>query len=92
MSSGLYDGVSGLAYGTGLYRNVSGLSPGGGFSPPPSGEPQPWLVLDFIGASAAALDRTLSLDFTLPPFGTYTAFATDPSQPQSGFAYYQVWE
>jgi hypothetical protein len=91
MSTGLYSGVSGLALGTGLYRNIPGLSPGGGLSPPNSGL-QPYLVLNFVGASAAALDQTLSLNFTLPPTGTYTTFVTDPSQPQSGFAYYQVWE
>ena len=91
MSTGLYSGVSGLALGTGLYRDISGLSPGGGLSPPDTGL-QPYLILDFIGASTSTLDQTLAMDFTLPPFGTYTTFITDPSQPQSGFAYYQVWE
>lgn len=47
----------------------------------------PSLVLDFVGTSPA----TLSINLTAEPLGSCVAFQTDASQPQAGFAFFQVW-
>ena len=89
MSTGLYKDTPGLSIGTGLYKGDTGLSGGAGLSPSGGGGLQPWLVLDFVGASLSG--QSLSLEFALAPAGTYSAFTGDASQPQSGFANIQVW-